>query len=95
MLPQLAYQLSPLVLVSSCHRLAAGKRVYISRSIMLLILAAYVFAPTAFGWMIDPGGAWFRPYIIWAGIVLATFCCSRAHPITKTGCNADALDFQH
>jgi hypothetical protein len=48
-------------------------RVYISRSIMWLIFAAYVFAPTAFGWMIDPGGAWYRPYIIWAGIVLAAF----------------------
>ena len=58
---------------------------YISRSIMLLILVAYVFAPTAFGWMIDPGGAWFRPYIIWAGIVLATFLLQPHTPDNEDG----------
>jgi predicted membrane protein len=47
--------------------------VYISRSVLLLILAVYVFSPTAFGWMIDPGGAWYRPYLIWAAIVLTSF----------------------
>lgn len=46
---------------------------YISRSVLLLILAAYVFSPTAFSWMIDPGGTWYRPYLIWAGIVATTF----------------------
>lgn len=46
---------------------------YISRSVLLLILAVYVFSPTAFGWMIDPGGAWYRPYLIWAAIVLTSF----------------------
>jgi hypothetical protein len=58
---------------------------YISRSIMLLILAAYVFSPTAFGWMIDPGGAWFRPYIIWAGVVLATFLLQPRTPDNDDG----------
>lgn len=58
---------------------------YISRSVMLLILAAYVFSPTAFGWMIDPGGAWFRPYIIWAGIVAATFLLQPQTPDNEDG----------
>jgi hypothetical protein len=40
---------------------------------MLLIMAAYVFVPVAFSWMIDPAGAWYRPYIIWMGIVLMAF----------------------
>jgi hypothetical protein len=53
---------------------------YISRAIMLLILAAYVFAPTVFSWMIDPSGAWFRPYIIWSAIVLATFLLQPDNP---------------
>ena len=53
---------------------------YISRSVLLLILAAYVFSPTAFGWMIDPGGAWYRPYLIWAGIVAATFLLQGRSP---------------
>ena len=46
---------------------------YISRAVLLLILAAYVFSPSAFTWMVDPGGAWYRPYLIWAGIVVITF----------------------
>lgn len=52
---------------------------YISRSVLLLILAAYVFSPTAFGWMIDPGGAWYRPYLIWAAIVATTFLLQMRH----------------
>jgi hypothetical protein len=54
--------------------------VYISRSVLLLILAAYIVAPTAFSWMIDPGGAWYRPFLIWAGIVAITFLLQLRQP---------------
>lgn len=40
---------------------------------MLMIMAAYVFSPSLFSWMIDPAGVWYRPYLIWMGIVLAAF----------------------
>ncbi|HRF87501.1 MAG: hypothetical protein E6Q87_03680 [Cellvibrionales bacterium] len=46
---------------------------YLSRPIMLLLMAAYVFSPALLGWMIDPAGVWYRPYLIWIGIVLAAF----------------------
>lgn len=46
---------------------------YIPRSILLLVLAAYIFSPTVFGWMLTPGGSWYRPYLIWAAVVIATF----------------------
>lgn len=46
---------------------------YISRAVLLLILAAYVFSPSAFTWMVDPGGNWYRPYLIWAAIIATTF----------------------
>ncbi|MCB1616292.1 MAG: hypothetical protein KDI30_09785 [Pseudomonadales bacterium] len=46
---------------------------YIPRSFLLLILAAYIFSPTVFSWMLTPGGSWYRPYLIWSGVVLATF----------------------
>jgi len=46
---------------------------YIPRSILLLILAAYIFSPTVFGWMLTPGGSWYRPYLIWTAVVVATF----------------------
>jgi hypothetical protein len=40
---------------------------------MLLLMAAYVFSPALLGWMIDPAGVWYRPYLIWIGIVLVAF----------------------
>ena len=46
---------------------------YLTRPIMLMIMAAYVFSPSLFGWMIDPAGAWYRPYLIWVGIVVVAF----------------------
>lgn len=58
---------------------------YISRSVLLLILAAYVFLPTAFGWMIDPGGAWYRPYLFWAGIVATSFLLQSRAPDNEDG----------
>lgn len=45
---------------------------YIPRSVLLFILAAYIFSPTVFSWMLTPNGSWFRPYLIWAAVVLAT-----------------------
>jgi hypothetical protein len=55
--------------------------VYISRAVLLLILSAYVFSPSAFTWMVDPSGAWYRPYLIWGGIVVITFLMqSRRNP---------------
>ncbi len=59
--------------------------VYISRAVLLLIIAAYVFAPTAFGWMIDPGGAWYRPYLIWVAIVATTFLLQARAPDSEEG----------
>lgn len=44
---------------------------YISRSVLLLLLTAYIFSPTILSWMIYPNGIWYRPYLIWAALVLA------------------------
>ena len=38
-----------------------------------MILAAYVFLPTLFNWISHPEGAWYRPYLIWGGLVLIAF----------------------
>lgn len=39
---------------------------YISRAVLLLVICSYLFAPSIFGWMIDPRGSWYRPYLLWA-----------------------------
>ncbi|GMG86429.1 hypothetical protein [Biformimicrobium ophioploci] len=38
--------------------------------LILLVLVGYVFSPTMFTWMVNPGGAWYRPFIIWFGLIL-------------------------
>lgn len=43
------------------------------RPILLIILAAYIFAPGLLDWIGDPDGSWYRPFIIWALVVAVTF----------------------
>jgi len=59
--------------------------VYISRSVLLLILAAYVFSPTAFGWMIDPGGGVVPALYDLGGIVATTFLLQSRAPDNEDG----------
>ncbi|MAN53259.1 MULTISPECIES: hypothetical protein [Marinimicrobium] len=43
------------------------------RLVILLLLIAYIFSPTLFTWIINPEGAWFRPYIIWALVIVIAY----------------------
>ena len=43
------------------------------RPILLLLLVLYIFAPTIFSWIIDPEGAWYRPFLIWVLVIVITY----------------------
>lgn len=43
------------------------------RLVILLLLIAYIFSPTLFTWIINPEGAWFRPYIIWVLVIVIAY----------------------
>jgi hypothetical protein len=43
------------------------------RPLLLLVLVAYIFSPTLYGWVINPAGVWYKPYIIWAMVVVAAY----------------------
>lgn len=47
------------------------------RFVILLLLIAYIFAPTIFTWVINPAGAWYRPFIAWACIIIIAFVVQR------------------
>lgn len=52
-----------------------------TRPLILLLLVLYIFSPTLFNWVINPNGAWYRPYIIWViVIVIAYILQERARP---------------
>ncbi|MEX2963720.1 hypothetical protein [Microbulbifer sp. TYP-18] len=38
--------------------------------LILLVLVSYVFSPTVFTWLINPAGAWYRPFILWLLLIL-------------------------
>lgn len=43
------------------------------RLLILLLLVTYVFSPTIYDWAINPEGAWYRPFIIWALLIVAAY----------------------
>lgn len=43
------------------------------RLVILLLLIAYIFSPTLFTWIINPEGAWYRPYLIWLLVIVIAF----------------------
>ena len=43
------------------------------RPLILIVLVIYIFSPTLFSWVINPGGAWYRPYLIWLLVVIAAY----------------------
>lgn len=43
------------------------------RLLILLLLVTYIFSPTIYAWVINPSGSWYRPFIIWAVLVVAAY----------------------
>jgi len=43
------------------------------RPLLLLILVVYIFSPTLLSWVMQPGSAWYRPFIIWALVIVVAF----------------------
>lgn len=43
------------------------------RLVILLLLVAYIFSPTVFSWVLDPQGAWYRPYLLWVVVIVIAY----------------------
>lgn len=43
------------------------------RLVILLLLVAYIFSPSLFKWMLNPEGAWYRPFIVWVVVIAIAF----------------------
>ncbi len=43
------------------------------RLVILLLLVAYIFSPSLINWILNPEGAWYRPYIIWVLVIVIAF----------------------
>jgi hypothetical protein len=54
------------------------------RPLLLFVLVAYIFSPTLYGWVINPAGAWYKPYIIWAMVIVLAYIMqnrSKSHDV--------------
>jgi hypothetical protein len=45
--------------------------------ILLLLLAAYVFSPSLFDWLTDATSGWYKPFVVWLGIIVGAFFIQR------------------
>jgi hypothetical protein len=43
------------------------------RLVILLLLVAYIFSPRLFTWILNPEGAWYRPFIVWVVVIAIAF----------------------
>ncbi|WP_284384184.1 hypothetical protein [Litoribrevibacter albus] len=50
---------------------------YVYRLLFLMVLGIYVFSPIIMNWWLEPGGSWYRPYIIWFFVIILSFWLSR------------------
>ncbi len=47
------------------------------RLIIFVLVLAAVFSPAAFEWMLNPEGAWYRPFFVWLLVVVVAFWLQR------------------
>jgi hypothetical protein len=47
--------------------------VYINPTLLSLLAFALLFLPTIQEWVTSGGSAWYRPFLIWAALVLAAW----------------------
>ncbi len=50
---------------------------YIHRLVFLLILTIFLLSPAIMEWWLGPRSAWYRPYLIWAGVILIAYWLER------------------
>lgn len=46
---------------------------YIYRLVLILVVGIYLFSPAILQWWLAPDSSWYRPYILWLVLIVATF----------------------
>ena len=46
---------------------------YLNRALLLLVAFAIVFIPSIQEWVTSGGSAWYRPWLIWALVIVAVW----------------------
>lgn len=57
---------------------------YINRSLMMVLALALVVFPAALHWATADSSAWYRPYLLWAVMVLLSYSLHSKRPDNDT-----------
>ncbi len=49
----------------------------LDKVVILLLLAALLFASPLFDWLIRERPAWYTPFVLWAGLIAAIYAANR------------------
>jgi len=52
-------------------------RMYINPTLLLLLALTFVFSPTLQDWVLTGGSAWYRPYLVWIGLIAFIYWSQR------------------
>ena len=50
---------------------------YVHRALLLVFLLLYVFTPSIQAWITADGVSWYRPFLVWAGIIVFVWWVQR------------------
>lgn len=50
---------------------------YLNPTLLLLLGLMFVFAPSLQEWVLNGGVAWYRPYIVWAALIVVIYWSQR------------------
>lgn len=45
--------------------------------LILLLLVAYIFLPALLRWLTDASSGWYKPFIVWLGVILGAYLLQR------------------
>jgi hypothetical protein len=54
---------------------------YINRLVLLFVVGAYLLSPAIIEWWSEGGTAWYRPYLIWLGLIGLSFWVGRSQDL--------------
>lgn len=54
---------------------------YIDRLVLIFIAGAYLLSPAIIEWWSAGGTAWYRPYLIWLGLIIISFWIGKSRDL--------------
>jgi len=51
---------------------------YINRALLFIAGLLFIFYPTVGGWMLDSEATWYRPFLLWLLVIVATYWNQRS-----------------